>query len=79
MNGLMLNMFSAMFSKLYNSIRGLAPVTKGLIMFVLVFGAFMCFIFAVKGSKKDKLIKNWFLFFVFIALVVFAVAFAFMI
>ncbi len=79
MNGLMLNMFSAMFSKLYNSIRGLAPVTKGLIMFALVFGAFMCFIFAVKGSKKDKLIKNWFLFFVFIALVVFAVAFAFMI
>lgn len=79
MAGLMLNMFSAMFTRMYNSIRALEPVTKGLIMFALVFGAFICFIFAVKGSKKDKLIKNWFLFFVFILLVILAVAFAFMI
>ena len=78
MNALMLNMFFSMFNRLYNSIRGLEPITKGMIMFGLIFGAFICFIFAVKGSKKDKLIKNWFLFFVFITLVIFAVAFAFM-
>ncbi len=79
MNALMLNVFFAMFNRLYNSIRALEPITKGLIMFALIFGAFFSFIFAVKGSKKDKLIKNWFLFFLFITLVIFAVAFAFMI
>ena len=77
MTGLMLNMFSAMWHNFYSTMRSLPDLTKGLIIFGLIFGAFICFIFAVKGSKKDKLIKNWVLFFVFIFLVIFAVLFCF--
>ncbi len=77
MAGLMLNIFSAMWNNFYNTMRSLSPLTKGLVIFGLIFGAFLCFIFSVKGSKKDKLIKNWFLFFVFILLTILAVLFCF--
>ena len=54
MFSLMCNMFSAMWSKFYNSLRGLPMYAKGLIIFCIVMGALVCFIFAVKGSKKEK-------------------------
>ena len=77
MFSLMCNMFSAMWSEFYNTLRGLPDYAKGLIIFCIVMGALVCFIFAVKGSKKEKLIKNWFLFFVAIILAIIGVVFCF--
>ncbi len=71
----MLNMFSALWNKIYSSLRGLPDLAKGGILFALVLGALFCFIYAVKGSKKEKMVKNWFLFFVCILLTIFAVVF----
>ncbi len=77
MLSLMGNMFESMWSKFYNSIRALPEYAKGLIIFCIVIGALVCFIFAVKGSKKEKLIKNWFLFFICILLTIIGVIFCF--
>lgn len=73
----MCNMFNAIWSKFYNAIRGLPEYAKGLIIFTIVIGALVCFIFAVKGSKKDKFVKNWFLFFLCILLAIIGVIFCF--
>ena len=59
----MCNMFSAMWNKFYSSLRGLPDIAKGAIIFTVVMGALLCFIYAVKGSKKEKMVKIWFLFF----------------
>lgn len=75
MLNVMCNMFSALWNKLYSSLRGLPGAVKGAIIFGLVIGALLCFIYSVKGSKKDKMVKNWFLFFLCILLTIFAVIF----
>ncbi|MBR2467634.1 MAG: hypothetical protein IKB42_01150 [Clostridia bacterium] len=71
------NMFSAMWNKFYNSLRGLPDIAQGAIIFGVIMGALVCFIFAVKGSKKDKMVKNWFLFFLCILLTIIGVALCF--
>ncbi|HBP43485.1 MAG TPA: hypothetical protein DD621_02235 [Clostridiales bacterium] len=75
MVGIMLNMFSAMWNKFYSALRGLPGYVKGIIIFAIVMSALVCFIFAVKGSKKDKFVKNWFLFFLCILLTIVGVVF----
>ncbi len=75
MAGTMLNMFSAMWNKFYSSLRSLPGYAKGIIIFFIVMSALVCFIFAVKGSKKDKFVKNWFLFFLCVLLTIVGVAF----
>ena len=74
---MMCNMFTAFYNKMYSAIRNLQPHAKGGIFFALIIGALLCFIYAVKGSKKEKMIKNWFLFFVSILLTILSVAFSF--
>ncbi len=62
-------MWAAMWNNFYNTcVRGISPVTRGMIIFCIFIGALVCFVYAVKGSKKEKMIKNWFLFIVAILL-----------
>lgn len=74
---MMCNMFTAFFNRIYSLIRNLQPHVRGGIFFALIIGALVCFIYSVKGSKKDKMIKNWFLFFVSVLLALLSVAFSF--
>ena len=44
--------------------------TFGGIIFALLMGALVSFLFATKGAKKEKFIKNYFLFYLAILLVI---------
>ena len=62
-------MFQAMWNNFYNTcVRGVSDVTRGMIIFVIFMLALVCFVYAIKGSKKEKMVKNWFLFIITIIL-----------
>ena len=62
-------MWQAMWNNFYNTcVRGISDVTRGMIIFFIFIGALLSFIYAIKGSKKDKTVKNWFWFFLAILL-----------
>lgn len=62
-------MFQVMWNNFYNTcVRNVPVALRGGIIFLILMSALICFIFAIKDSKKDKMVKNWFLFFLAIIL-----------
>ena len=65
-----MNFFEVIFSNISSYIREIPDVTWGGIIFGILLGSLICFLYATKGSKKDKLIQNYFLFYLSITLVI---------
>lgn len=62
-------MFKTLWHNFYNTcVRDISVALRGGIIFLILMSALICFIFSIKDSKKDKMIKNWFLFFLSIIL-----------
>lgn len=71
-------MWDAMWNNFYSTMRGMSYWLKGAIIFVLIVGALISLMYALKGGKKEKMVHNWFLFFLSILLGVLGIAFAVM-
>lgn len=64
-------MFKALWNNFYSSlVRNVSSGVKGAIIGCLVVGVLLCVIGAFKGGKEGKPIKNWFLFWLAILLLV---------
>ncbi len=73
-------MFKAMWNNFYIAVvRNVDPVLRGGIVFMLMLGAVLCLLSALKGGKEGKPIKNWFMFWVAIILTILGVAYTIMI
>ena len=69
-------MLKAIWNNFYNAVvRNVSPALRGGIIFVLFVGAILCLVAAIKGGKEGKPIKNWFMFWVGIFLVIIAIAY----
>lgn len=69
------------FEVIYNEIsaffRTMDSAMRGGIIFAILMLALFSFLYSTRGSKKEKLIKNYFLFYFSIALALIGVAFTF--
>lgn len=64
-------MWAAMWNNFYNTcVRGISPITRGMIIFFIFIAALVCFVYSAKSGKKEKIIGNRFLFVVAIILTI---------
>lgn len=72
-------MFKAIWNNFYNAVvRNVSPAVRGAIIFTLFAFAVLCLVSAIKGGKEGKPIKNWFMFWLAIFLVIIAVGYSIM-
>lgn len=68
-----MEIFDVIINSIETALWSLDKVTWGGIIFGLLMFSLISFLFATKGSKKEKLIKNYFLFYLSILLAIIAV------
>ncbi len=73
-----MNFFEVIWNDFTQFIRNMSTEVWGGIIFAICMGALISFIYATRGSKKEKLIKNYFLLYLSIALVLVGVLLTFM-
>lgn len=67
-----MEIFSVIYNNIIIAFNTMSDTTYGGIMFGLVLGALVSFLFATKNAKKEKFVKNWFFFYLSILLILLA-------
>lgn len=68
-----MEIFDVIMNAIQTSFRNMGEKTWGGIIFGILMVALLSFLFATKGSKKEKFIKNYFLFYLSILLAIIGV------
>lgn len=72
-----MEIFSVIYDNIIATFETMSDATYSGIIFGLLFGALVSFLFSTKNAKKGNFIKNWFLFYLSILFIILTVFFTY--